>query len=235
MSEPPPLLPSSTTASAPRRRISRTAVSTSVTHALVQAVGVVVEVARGEAEHGVARGGEQRTRVVHREVAARVREHDRRLPAASRPAASRGCRARARGRASRGAPARAATATLRVVLGQRPVAETEGALRAERIGHRGLLLARRKILRLRPATIPSRREQALVRAGRPWRPLVALLARARRPLPSRHRAGRALRPQRRSPAPPRRVGAHGGLRPADLRAGRLRRAAACGPPRRRRS
>ena len=88
ISDPPPLLPNSTTASAPRARTHAAAAATSRAREVVQAVGVVVEVARREAEHREAGGREQRARVVHREVAARVREDDRgvpRLPGGRRP------------------------------------------------------------------------------------------------------------------------------------------------------
>ncbi len=47
---------------------------------LVQAVGVVVHVPGPEAEHGVTRGSEQRTGVVHTEVASRMRQDDGGLP-----------------------------------------------------------------------------------------------------------------------------------------------------------
>ena len=47
---------------------------------LVQAVGVVVHVPRPEAEHRVSGGGQERARVVHAEVAARMRQDHGGLP-----------------------------------------------------------------------------------------------------------------------------------------------------------
>ena len=97
---------------------------------VVQAVGVVVQVARRESEHGITRGREQRTRVVHREVAARVREHHRGLPLLTggrRPEDPAHERAIGRDEPDRLALYR----DLRVVFGQRPETETERTRGAE--------------------------------------------------------------------------------------------------------
>ena len=96
---------------------------------LVEAVGVVVHVARAEPEHRVSRGGEQRAGVVHAEVAARVRQDHRRLPRRAdrrRPQHAAHERAVRRHHPHRLALHRDAG----VVLRQRPVAETDRPLPA---------------------------------------------------------------------------------------------------------
>ena len=101
---------------------------------LVQTIGVVVHVARTEAEGGVARGGQERTGIVHGEIAAGVGEHDGGLPAHARrwgpqDAAHEG---------SVGGDQANGLATdrhFRLVLGQGPVAKAERTMGTQRIGH----------------------------------------------------------------------------------------------------
>ena len=102
---------------------------------VVQAVGVVVQVARREAEHRVAGGREQRARVVHGEVGTGMRQHHRGVP---RRAARRRPEQPAHERAVVGddADRLAGDVDAGIVFGERPEAEAGGArLSSERIAH----------------------------------------------------------------------------------------------------
>src|SRR5687767_9717189 len=97
---------------------------------LVEAVDVVVHVAGAEPEYGVAGGGEERAGVVHAEVAARMAEDDRGLPSSAarwrpeQPPDERTVR--------RDEPdGLARDLDPGIVLGQRPIAQTDGTFAAE--------------------------------------------------------------------------------------------------------
>ena len=134
ISEPPPLLPSSTTASAPRWRRKRGRRGHVDDALLVEAVGVVVLVAGAEAEHAVAGVGEQRAGVVDREVAPGVGEDDPGAPAGA--AGRRPQRAPHEGAVLGDEPDRLpGDVDAGIVLRQRPEAEAGGAGFTERGGH----------------------------------------------------------------------------------------------------
>ncbi len=98
---------------------------------LVEAVGVVVHVPGGEAEHGIAGRGEQRAGVVHAEVGSRMGEHHRRSP----PGGGRWCPEHAPHDGSVGRDQRqrlASQAHAGVVVGVGPVADERSGS-----GHRG--------------------------------------------------------------------------------------------------
>ena len=97
---------------------------------LVQAVGVVVLIASAEPEYGIARSGQQWTRVVHTEIAARMAQNDRRLPGSS----ARRCPQQATHQGSIGryqANGFAWNVDAGVVVGQGPIVQSERSLPTE--------------------------------------------------------------------------------------------------------
>ena len=132
----------------------------------MQAVDVVVDVAGREAQHAVARRGEQRTRVVHREVAARVRQDHAGLPGLARGRRPQDA-AHERAVGGHDAHVLAAHGDLRVVLGQRPIGQPEGAARAHGMRHLGALSSRASIPETArsPCRISSRAPSTRCSAG----------------------------------------------------------------------